>query len=59
MVIKELVAFFLLLYLSAYKISIIHVNNESLIAMALLVAQSQPRDKNIIIKLILNLITED
>jgi prophage maintenance system killer protein len=56
---KRIGSFFLLLYLSVYSLDLSHITNESLIALALLVAQSQPSDKEIIIKLVLNLITKD
>jgi death-on-curing family protein len=56
---KRIGSFLLLLYLSAHHIQLDHITNESLVALALLVAQSDPTDKDIIIKLILNLITKD
>ena len=56
---KRIGSFLLLLYLSAYNIQLPPITNESLVAMALLVAQSNPNDKDIIIKLVLNLITTD
>ncbi|AIK97312.1 virulence protein RhuM/Fic/DOC family protein [Candidatus Odyssella acanthamoebae] len=56
---KRIGSFLLLLYLAAYNIQLFHITNESLVALALLVAQSNPNDKDIIIKLILNLITKD
>lgn len=55
---KRIGSFLLLLYMSVHGIPLFHITNESLIALALLVAQSNPADKEIIIKLILNLITE-
>ena len=56
---KRIGSFFLLLYLSVHNIQLSHITNESLVALALLVAQSNPADKDIIIKLILNLIVKD
>lgn len=56
---KRIGSFLLLLYLSVHLIQLDHITNESLVALALLVAQSDPTDKDIIIKLILNLITRD
>lgn len=56
---KRIGSFLLLLYLAAYNISLNHISKESLVALALLVARSDPHDKNILIKLILNLITQD
>ena len=53
---KRIGCFLLLLYLSIHSISLAHITNESLVALALLVAQSDPSDKDIIVKLILNLI---
>jgi death-on-curing family protein len=55
---KRIGSFFLLLYLRSYGFEI-NLSNEALIALALFVAQSQPVDKEIMIKLILNLITEN
>jgi DNA ligase (NAD+) len=56
---KRIGSFLLLLYLAAHNIQLSHITNESLIALALLVAQSNPNDKDMIIKLILNLITKE
>jgi death-on-curing family protein len=56
---KRIGSFLLLLYLSAHKVQLSNITNESLVALALLVAQSNPTDKDIIIKLILNLISQD
>lgn len=56
---KRIGSFLLLLYLSAHHIELSHVTNESLVALALLVAQSDPADKEIMIKLILNLIARE
>lgn len=52
---KRIGSFFLLFYLSSYGISF-NLTDEALVALALFVAQSQPSDKDIMIKLILNLI---
>ncbi len=52
---KRIGSFLLLLYLSSYGVDI-NLSNETLVALALLVAQSQALDKEIMIKLILNLI---
>jgi DNA ligase (NAD+) len=56
---KRIGSFLLLLYLATHNIQLFPITNESLVALALLVAQSNPNDKDIIIKLILNLITKD
>jgi DNA ligase (NAD+) len=56
---KRIGSFLLLLYLAAYNLSMSHISQESLVALALLVARSDPGDKDIMIKLILNLITKD
>lgn len=55
---KRIGSFFLLFYLSAYGVSL-NLTNEALVALALFVAQSQPSDKEIMIKLILNLIVKE
>ncbi|MBX3487541.1 MAG: virulence protein RhuM/Fic/DOC family protein [Candidatus Paracaedibacteraceae bacterium] len=52
---KRIGSFLLLLYLSGHHIQLDHITNEGLVALALLVAQSDPTDKDIIIKLVLNL----
>ena len=54
---KRIGSFLLLFYLSSYGIEII-LSNEALVALALFVAQSHPPDKEIMIKLILNLIIQ-
>lgn len=56
---KRIGSFLLLLYLSAHKVQLSNITNESLVALALLVAQSNPTDKDIIIKLVINLISQD
>ena len=55
---KRIGSFFLLFYLSTYGVPIT-LTNEALVALALFVAQSQPSDKDIMIKLILNLIVKE
>ncbi len=55
---KRTGSFLLLLYLSCYGLSM-NLTNEALVALALFVAQSQPSDKEIMIKLILNLIVAE
>lgn len=55
---KRIGSFLLLLYLSSYGLGL-KLTNEALVALALFVAQSQPQDKEIMIKLILNLITAE
>lgn len=55
---KRIGSFFLLFYLSSYGVPIT-LTNEALVALALFVAQSQPSDKDIMIKLILNLIVKE
>ncbi|KAB2835194.1 MAG: virulence protein RhuM/Fic/DOC family protein, partial [Caedimonadaceae bacterium] len=56
---KRIASFLLLLYLTAYGITPDDLTNEALVALALLVAQSQPSDKDVIVKLILNLLVKD
>lgn len=55
---KRIGSFLLLLYLSSYDVELT-LTNEALIALALFIAQSQPADKDIMIKLILNLIVKE
>lgn len=55
---KRIGSFLLLLYLSFYDVEI-SLSNEALIALALFVAQSKPSDKDIMIRLILNLIVKE
>jgi len=55
---KRIGSFLLLLYLSYYKIEV-SLSNEALVALALFVAQSQPSDKDIMVKLILNIIIKE
>jgi death-on-curing family protein len=55
---KRTGSFLLLLYLSCYGLDM-NLSNEALVALALFVAQSQPSDKEIMIKLILNLIIKE
>ena len=55
---KRTGSFLLLLYLSCYGLDM-NLSNEALVALALFVAQSQPSDKEIMIKLILNLIVKE
>jgi len=55
---KRIGSFLLLLYLSSYKIEV-SLSNEALVALALFVAQSQPSDKDIMVKLILNIIIKE
>lgn len=56
---KRIGSFLLLLYLTAYDMPLSNLSSESLVALALLVAQSQPSDKEIMVKLVLNLIAKD
>jgi DNA ligase (NAD+) len=53
---KRTASFLFLLYLKQHGIDTSKITNEALATLALLVAQSQPRDKEIIVKLILNMI---
>jgi len=55
---KRVASFMMLLYLSAHEVDI-PLTNEALVALALLVAQSQPSDKDIMVRLILNLLIKE
>lgn len=56
---KRIASFLLLLYLTAYDIIPEYFTDETVVALALLVAQSQPSDKEVIIKLILNMLIKE
>jgi prophage maintenance system killer protein len=56
---KRIASFLLLLYLTTYDIIPEYLTDEALVALALLVAQSQPSDKDVIIKLILNMLIKE
>jgi prophage maintenance system killer protein len=56
---KRIASFVLLLYLRQHDVKTDVLTNEALVALALLVAQSNPSDKEIILKLVLNLISMD
>lgn len=55
---KRIASFLLLFYLSSYHLSF-SLKNEGLVALTLLIAQSNPQDKESMIKLILNLLEKD
>lgn len=55
---KRVASFMMLLYLSAHEVEIT-LSNEALVALALLVAQSQPSDKDIMVRLVLNLLIKE
>jgi DNA ligase (NAD+) len=56
---KRIGSFLFLLYLNAQNASITRVNDSTLVALALLVAESDPKDKDLMIKLIMNLIAKE
>jgi len=55
---KRIACLLLLLYLKYNKKDIHYITNEALVALALLVAQSDPQDKDLMVKLVLNLLNE-
>jgi DNA ligase (NAD+) len=55
---KRIASFLLIYYLSSYMIPL-NLTNEGLVALTLLIAQSHPQDKDIMIKLILNLLEKE
>lgn len=55
---KRIASFMILLYLSAHAVEILRTN-EALVALALLIAQSQPSDKDIMVRLVLNLLIKE
>lgn len=55
---KRIASFLLIYYLSSYAVSL-NLTNEGLVALTLLIAQSHPQDKDIMIKLILNLLEKE
>ena len=55
---KRIGSFLFLIYLQSQDPSIARVSDSTLVALALLVAESDPKDKNLMIKLIMNLIVK-
>ena len=53
---KRIGCFLFLTYLKAYGVSVSLLTNEALVALALLTAQSDPQDKELMIKLIMHII---
>ncbi len=56
---KRIASFLFVLYLKAYKKERLTVNTKTLVALALLIAESLPADKELMIKLIVNLIEKE
>ena len=52
---KRIGSFLFLLYLNAQDPSISRINDSTLVALALLIAESDPKDKDLMIKLVMNL----
>ena len=55
---KRIGSFLFLLYLQSQGVSLQRIDNSTLVSLALLVAESDPKDKKSMIKLIINLIVE-
>lgn len=55
---KRIGSFLFLLYLNAQDPSLCKITNSTLIALALLIAESDPTDKDLMIKLVMNLINK-
>jgi prophage maintenance system killer protein/prophage antirepressor-like protein len=56
---KRIGSFLFLLYLNAQDSSTSRVNDSTLVALALLIAESDPKDKDLMIKLVMNLISKE
>lgn len=56
---KRIGSFLFLLYLHAQNSLISCVNDSTLVALALLIAESDPKDKDLMIKLVMNLISKE
>lgn len=55
---KRIGSFLFLLYLNAQEPSISRINDSTLVALALLIAESDPKDKDLMIKLVMNLMSK-
>lgn len=55
---KRIGSFLFLLYLNAQNLSILRINDSTLVALALLIAESDPKNKDLMIKLVMNLISK-
>ncbi len=56
---KRIASFLFVLYLKSFQKTFIDINTKALVALALLIAESEPSDKEMMIKLIFNLIEKD
>lgn len=56
---KRIASFLFVLYLKSYKKNHLSIHSKTLVALALLIAESQPSDKELMIHLIVNLIEKD
>ena len=55
---KRIGSFLFLLYLNAQDSSIFRISDSTLVALALLIAESDPKDKDLMIKLVMNLMSK-
>ena len=56
---KRIGSFLFLIYLQSQDPSIVKISDSTLVALALLIAESDPKDKDLLIKLTMNLIIKD
>jgi len=56
---KRIASFLFILYLKVYQGKLFDINTKTLVALALLIAESEPSDKELMIKLISNLIEQE
>ncbi|CAO5682980.1 MAG: hypothetical protein HEEMFOPI_01846 [Holosporales bacterium] len=56
---KRIASFLFILYLKSFQKTFVDMNTKALVALALLIAESEPSDKELMIKLISNLIEKD
>lgn len=56
---KRIGSFLFLLYLNAQDLSISRINDSTLVALALLIAESDPKNKDLMIRLVMNLISKE
>ncbi|CAO5680960.1 MAG: hypothetical protein HEEMFOPI_01418 [Holosporales bacterium] len=56
---KRIASFLFILYLKTFQKTFVDINTKALVALALLIAESEPSDKELMIKLIFNLIEKD
>lgn len=56
---KRIASFLFVVYLKSYKENHLTINSKTLVALALLIAESEPSDKELMVHLIVNLIEKD